>query len=240
MKKAVLVTGASGGIGSAIATQFAEKGYSVYMHYNRNEQSILELKNRLSERADVLPVRADLSLPDGVEALWNTLELPVEHVVLNSGSSYFGLLTDMTEEKIQNMIQLHLTSPVALARKFIPAMVQSKSGTITLVTSIWGQTGASCEVMYSTLKGAQNTFVKALAKELAPSGIRVNGVAPGAVATNMLQEFSPEELLGLKEEIPAGRFAEPEEIANAVSFLSSPEASYITGQILAVNGGWYT
>lgn len=108
-----------------------------------------------------------------------------------------------------------------------------------MITSIWGEIGASCEVLYSMVKGGQNSFVKALAKELAPSGIRVNGVSPGAVKTKMLDEFTEEELDDLKEEIPLGRLGRPEEIADAVSFAASERASYITGQILSVNGGWH-
>jgi 3-oxoacyl-[acyl-carrier protein] reductase len=146
----------------------------------------------------------------------------------------------MKNEEIQQMVQLQITSPYMISKELIPSMVSRKKGNIVVISSIWGEIGASCEVLYSMVKGGQNTFVKALAKELAPSGIRVNAIAPGAVATDMLQSFSEEDLADLEEEIPLGRIGKPEEIADAVLFLSSNHASYITGQVLSVNGGWHT
>jgi 3-oxoacyl-[acyl-carrier protein] reductase len=145
----------------------------------------------------------------------------------------------MTDEAVQDMVQLHVSSPFLLTRNLLPAMIRKKSGAIVAVSSIWGETGASCEVIYSMTKGAQNVFVKALAKELAPSGIRVNAVSPGAVKTRMMGSFSKEEEEMIADEIPMGRLAEAEEVADAVLFLLSAKASYITGQILSVNGGWH-
>ena len=118
-------------------------------------------------------------------------------------------------------------------------MIANKRGNIVVISSIWGLTGASCEVVYSMVKGGQNAFVKALAKELAPSGIRVNAVAPGAIDTDMLRRFSEEELQSIANDIPIGRIGKPDEVAKTVSFLVSDAASYITGQIISVNGGWY-
>jgi 3-oxoacyl-[acyl-carrier protein] reductase len=149
-------------------------------------------------------------------------------------------MTDIKDAEIRQMVQLQITSPYMLSKELIPEMVRKKSGSIIVISSIWGEIGASCEVLYSMVKGGQNTFVKALAKELAPSGIRVNAIAPGAVATDMLQAFSEEDLADLKDEIPLGRIGKPEEIGEAVLFLSSNRASYITGQVLSVNGGWHT
>lgn len=137
------------------------------------------------------------------------------------------------------MVQLHVSSPFLLTRNLLPAMVSRKAGAIVAISSIWGEAGASCEVLYSMTKGAQNSFVKALAKELAPSGIRVNAVSPGAVKTNMMAGFSKEEEEMIAEDIPMGRLAKPGEVADAVQFLLSEKASYITGQILSVNGGWH-
>jgi 3-oxoacyl-[acyl-carrier protein] reductase len=238
MKKTALITGASGGIGKAIAKKLAGEGYKLYLHYHKNEENILTLIKEL--QADCMMVKADLSIADGPGQLVKQLADPIDLLVLNSGKSFFGLMTDMKNEEIQQMVQLQITSPYMISKELIPSMVRRKSGNIVVISSIWGEIGASCEVLYSMVKGGQNTFVKALAKELAPSGIRVNAIAPGAVATDMLQSFSEEDLADLEEEIPLGRIGKPEEIADAVLFLSSNHASYITGQVLSVNGGWHT
>lgn len=238
MKKTALITGASGGIGKAIAKKLAGEGYKLYLHYHKNEENILTLIKEL--QADCMMVKADLSIADGPGQLVKQLADPIDLLVLNSGKSFFGLMTDMKNEEIQQMVQLQITSPYMISKELIPSMVRRKSGNIVVISSIWGEIGASCEVLYSMVKGGQNTFVKALAKELAPSCIRVNAIAPGAVATDMLQSFSEEDLADLEEEIPLGRIGKPEEIADAVLFLSSNHASYITGQVLSVNGGWHT
>ncbi|WP_338368208.1 SDR family oxidoreductase, partial [Enterococcus faecium] len=137
------------------------------------------------------------------------------------------------------LIQVHVTSPILLTKLLLPKLISKKAGSIVAITSIWGQTGAANEVVYSTVKGAQISFVKALSKELAPSGIRVNGVAPGAIETPMLSSFSPDELDAVKSEIPISRLGTPEDIAHGVEFLLSEKADYITGQILSINGGWH-
>jgi len=235
MDKYALVTGASGGIGTAIVKKLIEDGYMIYVHYNQNVQAIEELK---SYSNNIIPVQADLTIKTGVQALLEQIRMPIELLVLNSGISLYGLVTDLHDDDIDNMVQLHITSPFKLVQQLIPSMIRKKSGNIIVISSIWGITGASCEVLYSMVKGGQNAYVKALAKELAPSQIRVNAVAPGAVATKMLSHFTEEEIRDLSEEIPLGRLGQPEEIANTVSFLASENASYITGQVISVNGGW--
>ncbi|MBU7592185.1 elongation factor P 5-aminopentanone reductase [Metabacillus halosaccharovorans] len=235
MEKYALVTGASGGIGTAIVKKLIKDGYIIYVHYNQNVQAIEELKIYSN---NIIPVQADLTVKTGVEALLEQIQMPIELLVLNSGISLYGLVTDLHDDDIDNMVQLHITSPFKLVQQLIPSMIRKKSGNIIVISSIWGITGASCEVLYSMVKGGQNAYVKALAKELAPSKIRVNAVAPGAVSTKMLSHFTEEEIRGLSEEIPLGRLGQPEEIANTVSFLASENASYITGQVISVNGGW--
>lgn len=238
--KYALITGASGGIGSAIAEKLAQDGYSLYLHYNKNEQKINELKKTLSQYGvEIKTVCADLSNSQGVSILLDAISHNVDVLVHNSGESIYGLITDLDDATIARQVQLHLTSPISITKALLPAMISRKNGRIIFITSIWGQTGASCEVLYSSLKGAQNTFVKALAKEVAPSGILVNGIAPGAIDTKMLQDFSDDDLEVLKEDIPLGRLGTPSEIADTVSFLISAKATYITGQIISVNGGWY-
>jgi 3-oxoacyl-[acyl-carrier protein] reductase len=236
MKKTAFITGASGGIGVATARKLASEGYDLILHYHRNKVPLERLKQELPVQCRI--VQADLSLPTGPDTLMEQ-GIAADLLILNSGKSRFGLMTDLNDDEIGKLVQLHITSPYKIAQKAIPSMVRKKSGNIVVITSIWGEIGASCEVLYSMVKGGQNSFVKALAKELAPSGIRVNAVSPGAVKTKMLDEFTEEELDDLKEEIPLGRLGMPEEIADAVSFAASERASYITGQILSVNGGWH-
>ncbi|MBU8569583.1 EF-P-5 aminopentanone reductase [Bacillus subtilis] len=241
MNKTALITGASGGIGKSISETLAANGYNLLLHYNTNQNAAAELAKKLSQmfgvNAEIL--QADLSAQDGADKLTSSIVQPIDAIVLNSGRSHFGLITDVDNATVQEMVQLHVASPYMLTRNLLPGMIRNKSGAIVAVSSIWGETGASCEVLYSMAKGAQHSFVKGLAKELAPSGIRVNAVAPGAVDTNMMNQFTPSEKEEIADEIPIGRLARPQEIADATAFLLSEKASYITGQILSVNGGWH-
>ncbi|MEC2181218.1 EF-P-5 aminopentanone reductase [Bacillus spizizenii] len=241
MNKTALITGASGGIGKSISETLAAEGYNLLLHYNTNQNAAAELAEKLIETFGVHAetLQADLSAPEGADKLTSSIVQPVDAIVLNSGRSHFGLITDVDNATVQEMVQLHVASPYMLTRNLLPGMIRNKSGAIVAVSSIWGETGASCEVLYSMAKGAQHSFVKGLAKELAPSGIRVNAVAPGAVDTNMMNQFTLSEKEEIADEIPIGRLARPQEIADATAFLLSEKASYITGQILSVNGGWH-
>ncbi|MBK4203021.1 SDR family oxidoreductase [Bacillus subtilis] len=241
MNKTALITGASGGIGKSISETLAAEGYNLLLHYNTNQNAAAELAEKLRETFGVHAetLQADLSAPEGADKLTSSIVQPVDAIVLNSGRSHFGLITDVDNATVHEMVQLHVASPYMLTRNLLPGMIRNKSGAIVAVSSIWGETGASCEVLYSMAKGAQHSFVKGLAKELAPSGIRVNAVAPGAVDTNMMNQFTLSEKEEIADEIPIGRLARPQEIADATAFLLSEKASYITGQILSVNGGWH-
>lgn len=240
MKKFALVTGASGGLGQAISLKLAAEGYSLYLHYNRNESGIKLLMDKLASfEGEFIPVKADLSKKTGYQILADNV-FSLDAIVHNAGNSLYGLLEDIDEQEAEELIQIHVTSPLLLTKRLIPKLLQKKKGGIILISSIWGQTGAACEAAYSMVKGAQLSFTKALAKELGPSGIRVNAVAPGAISTPMMKGFTEEEISLLSEEIPMGRLGRPEEIADTVEFLLSDKAAYITGQVLAVNGGWHT
>ncbi|HHY74709.1 MAG TPA: SDR family oxidoreductase [Bacillus bacterium] len=238
MNKWALITGASGGIGQAIAKALAEEGYNLYLHYNKNEQAVKTLVSHLPVQSKC--ICADLSSPDGYLVLTEQMEHFLDVVIFNAGFSHVGLITDLSDEEVQKMVQLHITSPFLIAKHLIPEMVRNKRGKIIVISSIWGFVGASCEVLYSMVKGGQNTFVKALAKEVAPSGMNVNGIAPGTIETKMLDHFSDTDKQEILNEIPMGRFGKPEEIGHAVTFLISEKASYINGEILNINGAWYT
>lgn len=240
MKKYALITGASGGIGRSLAMKLAADGYSLYLHYNQNKQSIHELLTELEKfTGEFIPIQADLSVPAGYLKVVDSI-YSLDCIIHNSGMAHYGLLVDLEEEMAEKLVRTHITSPLLITKELLPKMTAKKKGAIVVVSSIWGQTGAACEVAYSTVKGAQLSFVKALSKEVALSGIRVNGIAPGAIRTPMLTTFTEDDIAALNDEIPIGHLGSPENVADAVSFLLSEQAAYITGQILAVNGGWYT
>lgn len=239
MKKFVLITGASGGIGSAIALKLAEEGYSLYLHYHQNEAAIHDLLVRLSEfSGEYIPIQANLEEQEGYKKVTANI-FTIDAFIHCSGTSHYGLLIDLKEEVLDQLLTLHVKAPLLLTKELLPKMLSKRKGNIIIISSIWGQTGAACEVAYSTVKGAQLAFVKALSKETALNGIRVNAVAPGAIETQMLNQFTKDELEEVKAEIPVGRLGSPENIADGVSFLLSEKSAYMTGQVLAINGGWY-
>jgi 3-oxoacyl-[acyl-carrier protein] reductase len=237
--KVALITGASGEIGQAIAVELANEGFDLYLHYFQNRESCERLEQQLDGKSKCRLVHADLSKPGGVQQLLDQIKDPIEVLVYNCGRALTGLVTEVTEEELDEMTQLHMKSPFQLTQQLLPKMISHKQGSIIMVSSIWGETGASCEVLYSMLKGGMNTFVKALSKELAPSGIRVNAVAPGMIETKMNDHLTEEERIEIREDIPIGRFGLPHEIADTVGFLISKRSSYITGQVISVNGAWY-
>ncbi|WP_071459509.1 elongation factor P 5-aminopentanone reductase [Bacillus massilinigeriensis] len=239
MKQYALITGASGGIGRCIAIKLAKVGYSLYLHYNKNEIAVNQLVQGLKMfGGEYIPIQANLAEKDGYKTLASQI-FELDAIVHNAGHSVSGLLEDLEEQEAEKLIQVHVTSPLLLTKLLIPKLIRKKTGAIVTISSIWGETGASCETAYSMVKGAQISFVKALSKELALSGIRVNAITPGAVSTRMMEGFTEEELSQISEDIPLGRLGLPEEIADGVEFLLSQRSSYITGHILAINGGWY-
>ncbi len=242
MRKTVLITGASRGIGRAIATAFAKDGCNLVITCSKTENELLELKKELEEKyaIDVLASVGDVSDYAYVEQLFSHIEKRfngVDVLINNAGISYVGLLTDMSIDDWNHIVGINLTSVFSTSRLAIPYMLSKKAGKIINISSVWGNVGASCEVAYSACKGGMNAFTKGLAKELAPSNIQVNAIACGCIDTQMNACFSEEERALLAEEIPAGRFGMPEEVASlALSLASGNE--YLTGQIITLDGGW--
>lgn len=240
----VLITGGSGGIGGAIAERFASVGMNIVIHYMNSHEAANDVARRcLAMGAKVMTVAADMKdrsqLLRMAERLDSSGMLP-DILVNNAGKAHYGMLADVTEEEWDEVMAVNLKGTFLCSQIFMPYMVSQRFGRIINVSSVWGISGASCEVAYSASKGGVNAFTKALAKELAPSGVTVNAVAPGAVNTAMLNNLQEEELRMLEEEIPAGRLASPEEVASLVYFLALPESGYITGQVISPNGGWIT
>jgi len=240
----VLVTGGSGGIGGAIAERFASVGMHVVIHYMNSHEAANDVARRcLALGAKVLTIAADVrdrgQLMRMADRLQSSGMMP-DILVNNAGRAHYGMLADLTDEDWDDIMAVNLKGTFMCSQIFMPHMVSQRYGRIVNVSSVWGISGASCEVAYSASKGGVNAFTKALAKELAPSGVTVNAVAPGAVNTAMLSNLQQDEVRLLEEEIPAGRLASPEEISSLVYFLALPESGYITGQIISPNGGWIT
>lgn len=240
----VLVTGGSRGIGAAIARRFAAESMNVVIHYMQSHEAANETaRSCMRMGANVMTVAADLRSKEQLLRMREKLEargMVPDILVNNAGIAHYGMLADVTEDEWDDVMAVNLKGMFLSTQMFMPSMITQRYGRIINVSSIWGMSGASCEVLYSTTKGGMNAFTKALAKELAPSGVTVNAVAPGAVDTVMLDNLDTGEKEALESEIPLGRFAQPEEIASLVYFLSLPESSYITGQIISPNGGWLT
>ncbi|WP_240417600.1 elongation factor P 5-aminopentanone reductase [Paenibacillus periandrae] len=243
-EQTVLVTGGSRGIGAAIAERFASVGMNVVIHYMQSHEAANDTARRcMKTGAKVLTATADLRSKEQILRLQEKLdhhEMTPDIIVNNAGVSHYGMLSDVSEELWDDVMSINLKGSFLISQQFMKPMIRQKYGRIINVSSIWGISGSSCEVLYSTTKGGINAFTKALAKELAPSGVTVNAVAPGAVDTLMMANFDSQEKAAIENEIPAGRFAQPNEIASLVYFLALPESGYITGQIISPNGGWLT
>ena len=238
MKKA-LVTGASGGIGQAVAHRLCRDGYRVVLSCFHSAEAAERLCAQLNaERNGCAEVaRADVSDFAQTEAMFRAAG-DLDLLVNNAGIAQQKLFTDLTEEDWQRMLGVDVTGVFHCCRFALPAMIRRKSGRIIHISSMWGQVGASCDVHYSAAKAAVLGLTKALAKEVGPSGITVNCIAPGVIATPMNDALGPETMRELAEETPLCRIGTPEDIAAAVSFLASPDAGFITGQVLGVNGGF--
>ncbi len=240
--KTVLITGASRGIGAATARLFAENGYAVAANYRSSKDEAERLVHEIvANGGEAFAVQADVAVEQEATAMMETVQNRFGHLdvlVHNAGIAQQKLLTDVTLQEWQNMMGVHLDAAFYCCKAAIPSMVSRQCGRIILVSSIWGVNGASCEVPYSAAKAGLIGFTKALAKELGPSQITVNCVAPGVIRTDMCAGFSEDTLCELAEATSLNRLGTPKEIANAIFFLASDRASFITGQVLGVDGGF--
>ena len=239
--KVAIVTGGAKGIDAEIVRTLAENGYIVILNYNNSKVQAEELKNEMLQKGfNIEVVKADVSNRNEVNSL---IEFAIKKfkkidiLVNNAGISLEGLFTDVSEEMWQKIINVNLNSVFNCTQEVLKYMIKEKSGRISNISSIWGETGASCEVAYSTTKAAINGMTKALAKEVGLSNIRVNAIAPGIINTDMNSRLSYEELEQIKEQIPLNRIGNTKDIARCVKWLVEDE--YTTGQIISINGGWY-
>lgn len=241
VNKVVVVTGGSRGIGAQIVKTLANENYKVILNYNNSKEQAEKIQQELLELGkEIEIIKADVSKKEEAEKLiqfainkFNKIDI----LINNAGISQEGLFTDVTEEEWQKIINTNLNSVFYCNQQALKYMIQEQQGCIINISSIWGETGASCEVAYSTTKAAINGMTKALAKEVGPSNIRVNAIAPGIIDTDMNKNLTIEERKQIKEQIPLNKIGKAIDIAKCVKWLVEDE--YTTGQIISINGGWY-
>ena len=240
MNKIVLITGASRGIGREIAKILAKQGEKVIANYNKSEKEAYDLKQELEqENIEIDIVKADVSKREEVQKLVKFAIKKygkIDVLINNAGISEFKLFTEITDDDFKKIIDTNLYSAFIMCQETVPYMIHEKNGCIINISSIWGMVGASCEVAYSISKAGMDGMTKSLAKELGPSNIRVNSIAPGIIDTDINNGLTDKEKEDIKEEIPLGKIGKTTEIAKCVKWLIEDE--YTTGQIISINGGW--
>ena len=241
MRKIALITGGSRGIGAACVRAFAENGYAVSFLYNRSDDKAEALVQSLrGAGCDVSAYRCDVADPAQVKAVIADILRTYRHidVLVNcAGIAHIGLFTDMTEEEWDHLFAVNVRSVFSVTKAVLPGMISRQTGSIVNVSSMWGEVGASCEASYSATKAAIIGLTKALAKEVGPSGVRVNCVTPGVIDTDMNAQLTDEDRVALADETPLGRIGSAEEVAQTILFLCGEGAAFITGQVLGVSGG---
>lgn len=240
--KTVLITGSARGIGAATAALFADSGYNVVINYNTSKNEALSLCEKLCAKGcNVIAVKADVSKRNEAEFIFDEAKKAfggIDVLVNNAGIAQQKLFTDITVQDYDRMFDCNVKSVFNCCQCALPYMIHNKNGRIINISSMWGIVGASCEVHYSASKAAVIGMTKALAREVAPSGITVNCIAPGVIDTPMNKDFDKETIDALKKETPVGRIGTPEEIANAVLFFAEENSGFITGQVLGIDGGF--
>lgn len=238
----VLIVGASGGIGQAIATSLATPHIQLALHYGHNDSAIARIATTCTEQgAFVRLLQASVDDREQIFAMRDQLAKSgwePQVLVYAAGVSYRAMLQDVTETAWHRTFDINVRGALLCMQAFVPAMITRRYGRVIAVSSVWGACGASCEAVYAASKGALNALMKSYALELAPSGITVNVVAPGAVDAGMMHEYSFEEVEEVRTGIPLGRLGTAEEVASVVQYLVQPASRYVTGQVIAVSGGW--
>ena len=238
--KTVIVTGASRGIGAAIVKELAKEEYNVVLNYNKSEEQAKQIQEELNKQGINIEIfKADVSKREEVKALVKfALDKfkNIDVLINNAGIDQIKPFMDLTDDDWNKIMQVNLNSVFYCSQEVLENMIHNKKGCIINISSIWGKTGASCEVHYSATKSAIDGMTKALAKEMGPSNIRVNSIAPGLVDTDMNKDLNKEEMQEIINQIPLGRIAKPEEIVKSIKWLINDE--YITGQIISIDGGW--
>lgn len=239
MRKSVFITGGSKGIGAACVELFSKNGFAVAFVYGKDNKAA----QKLAAKTSALAIKADVSDVKQIEKAFDQARTyfgirSFDVVVCNAGISASGLITDMNEDVVDLLIGINLVGTINISRKAVSHMVEEKKGNIVMISSMWGQRAASCESIYAATKAGIIGFARSLAAELGPSGIRVNVVSPGVIATDMNREYSDEDMSALADETPLGRIGLPDEVAEAVYYLASDKASFINGQVLGVDGGF--
>ena len=241
VSKVVVVTGGSRGIGAEIVKTLAKEGYSVILNYNKSEQCAKAVESELKKQDYTVDIfKADVSKKEEATAIINyaiNKYGKIDVLINNAGISQSKLFTEITDDDWDNMMSNNLTSAFYCTREAAKNMIHNKEGVIINISSIWGITGGSMEVHYSTAKAGLIGFTKALAKELGPSNIRVNAIAPGIIATDMNKEYSKEDIEEIKSAVPLNRIGSPLSIAKCVKWLI--EDDYTTGEVISINGGWH-
>lgn len=239
--RSALIIGASGDIGQAVAAKLAAAGWSLYLHYFKHEQVVMDQIKAYQAaypHQDFIPLQYDLTDDRHLDELTNQL-FSLDAVIFAAGMTYYHLFKETTVPEMTTLMRVHLLTPMVLLTKVERKLAQSGHGRVIFIGSVYGGTGSAMEVAYSTVKGAQSAFVKAYAQEVVSLGITVNVVAPGAVTTKMnTKMFDSDTLAKVQAEIPAARFATPQDISYYVSMLVAKDAAYLTGQTLYVTGGW--
>lgn len=238
--KTVIVTGGSRGIGAAIVKELAEENYNIVLNYNKSEEAAKQIQEELKEKGINIEIfKADVSKREEVRDLvqfaidkFNNIDV----LINNAGIAQEKTFIDITDEDWNRMLQVNLNSVFYCTQEVLENMIHNKNGCIINISSIWGITGGSCEVHYSVTKAGIDGMTKALAKELAPSNIRVNSIAPGIIATDMCMDYTEEEIQEINSQIPLGKFGEGIDIAKCAKWLI--EDNYTTGQVISPNGGW--
>lgn len=241
MNKGAVITGASGEIGQALCHSFAEAGYDIVAHFFKNEEKAKKLCSFLEEKYHIKAkaIKADFSSEEEIRLLAEEAKsfLSVDVLINNAGIAHQNLFQLVENSKAKEIFSVNSLSAMLLTKELLGEMIKRKSGRIINISSMWGVCGASCEVHYSASKAALSGFTKALAKEVGPSNITVNCIAPGLIDTKMNSNLSEEDLSAIVEETPMGRIGKPEDVSSLALFLAGEGASFITGQIITVDGG---